>query len=68
MSLRSSVEQHGDVVTQITGFLDGSKKTWRRVKTETIEEGSFAKFETEDGRKVYVNINNVAWFEIIKEL
>lgn len=64
-SLHSSVEQKGKVVTQITGFKDGTKKTWRGVKTETIEEGSFCKFETEDGRKVYVNTQNVNWFEII---
>ncbi|MBP9760581.1 MAG: hypothetical protein KBD24_04460 [Candidatus Pacebacteria bacterium] len=64
-SLHSSVEQQGKVVTQITGFRDGSKKTWRGVKTDTIEEGSFCKFETEDGRKVYVNTQNVNWFEII---
>jgi hypothetical protein len=65
MSQKSSVEAKGKVVTQITGFRDGTKKTWRGVKTDTIEEGSFCKFETTDGRKVYVNINNVNWFEIL---
>ncbi len=64
-SLRSSVEKQGQVVTQITGFSGGTKKTWRGVKTDTIEEGSFCKFSTEDGRLVLVHTKNVDWIEII---
>ncbi len=66
-SLLSSVEQKGKTVTQITCFVDGSKKTWRKVKTDTIEEGAFCRFDLEDGRRVYVHTKNVNWFEIIKE-
>lgn len=64
-SLRSSVEKKGKMVTQIIGFMDGSKKTWKGIKTDTIEEGSFCKFDLEDGRRVYINTRNVAWFEVL---
>ena len=68
MSLKSSVERKGKIVTQIVGFTSGNKKTWRGVKTDTIEEGSFCKFDTLDGRSVNVQTRNVDWFEVIPEV
>lgn len=65
MSNKSSVERMGKTVTQITGFSHGNKKTWKGVQTDTIEQGEFTKFKTTDGRMVFVNTNNVDWFEII---
>jgi len=65
MSLRSSVEKKGKEVTQVIGFSQGNKKTWRNIKTDTIEQGEFTKFETEDGRLVMVNTKNVDWVEVM---
>jgi predicted ABC-class ATPase len=67
VDLKSSVEKQGKRVTQIVTALTGIKKTFRGVKTETIEQGQFTHFETEDGRLVLINDKNVAWVEVFKE-
>jgi hypothetical protein len=67
MSLLSSVEDKGEVVTQVIGFSSGNKKTWSGVKTDTIQQSEFTRFDTIDGRRVYINTRNVDWFEIIPE-
>lgn len=64
--MHSSVEQLGETVTQIIGFASGQKKTWHGVKTNTIEQSEFTRFDTTDGRRVYVRTANVDWFEVIK--
>ena len=66
-SLKSSAEIKGKVVTQIITFVGGVKKTVRGVKTETIIQGQFTKFETTDGRLVMINDNNVLSVEIFNE-
>jgi len=63
-SLKSSVEKKGKIVDKIITFSGGNKKTFRKVKTETIEQSQFTKFETEDGRLVMVNDKNVDFIEI----
>lgn len=66
-SLKSSVEQKGKKVTQIITGVSGIKKTFRGVRTETIEQGQFTHFETTDGRLVLVNDRNVLFVEIFAE-
>jgi len=66
-NLLSSASKKGKVVTQIITGITGIKKTFRGVKTETIEQGQFTKFETEDGRLVMVNDTNVMFVEIFSE-
>ena len=65
--LKSSVSKKGKTVTQIITGITGIKKTFRGVKTETIEQGQFTHFETEDGRLVMVNDKNVMFVESFKE-
>lgn len=65
--MHSSVEDIGATVTQITQFSSGEKKTWQGVKTSSITQSEFTRFDTVDGRRVYVNTKNVNWFEIIQE-
>ena len=67
LSLLSSVEKKGKIVTQVITGITGIKKTFRGVKTETIEQGQFTHFETEDGRLVMVNDRNVMFVEVFKE-
>jgi hypothetical protein len=64
----SSAEQVGDIVTQIIGFKSGHKKTWHRVKTKTIEQSEFTRFDLVDGRRVYVKTDEVEWFEVMTQV
>lgn len=67
MNLKSSVENQGKTVTQIVTNLNGIKKTFKGIKTETIEQGEFTHFQTTDGRLVLVNTKNISWVEVFKE-
>lgn len=66
-SLKSSVENQGKTVTQIITNINGIKKTFRGIQTETIEQGEFTHFNTNDGRLVLVNTKNISWVEVFKE-
>jgi hypothetical protein len=66
-SLKSSVEQKGKKVTQIITMNGGYKKTFRGIDTQSIEQGEFTHFNTEDGRLVLVNTKNVLFVEVFKE-
>lgn len=68
-SLKSSIEKLGPVVTEIVHFRGHEKKTFRGVKTDTIEESSYTHFELENGTRVYINNGDgpVNFFEIIKK-
>lgn len=65
MEFKSSVQRKGKIVTQIIIFRDGSKKTFEGIKTDTIKQGEFTRFELEDGRTIYVNTRNVNFFEVL---
>lgn len=65
--LLSSVERKGRTVTQIITCVSGIKKTFRGVRTETIENGQFTKFETVDGRLILINDQNVFCVEVFSE-
>lgn len=67
VDLKSSVQKQGKTVTQIVTALSGIKKTFRGIKTETIEQGQFTHFDTEDGRLVLINDKNIAWIEVFTE-
>ncbi len=67
MNLKSSVCKKGKTVTQIITGITVIKKTFRGVKTETIEEGSMVHFETTDGRLILVNTPNVLFVEVFTE-
>lgn len=67
IDLKSSVGNKGPLVTKIYHFAHGEKKTIHGVKTDTIEQGEFVKYETDDGRMILVNTDNVNLVEIFKE-
>ena len=66
MNLKSSINKQGKVVTEIVTFIGGYKKTFEGVKTETIKQGQFTHFETEDGRLVMIHDPNVLIVEVFK--
>ena len=67
VDLRSSVATKGKVTTQIITFIGGTKKTIRGVISNSIAQGQFTKFDTEDGRLVMVNDANVLCIEVFGE-
>lgn len=67
ISLLSSVENKGKTVTQIITGITGVKKTFRGVKTDTIEQGQFTHFDLTDGRTILINDKNVLFIEVFKE-
>lgn len=67
MSLKSSTEKIGKVVTQIIHFKGGEKLTFCGILTETIKQGQFTKMNTKDGRMIMVNDKNVNAIEVFKE-
>ena len=67
MSLKSSVEECGEVVTQILHFNGGTKKTIKGIKTDTIEQSELTHYETVDGRRIYVNPNQLLLFEVFND-
>jgi len=66
-STKSTIEQLGDVVTQIIQFDNGEQKTFEHVITSSIRVGKFTKFKTTDGKMISVQHNKVNWFESIPE-
>jgi hypothetical protein len=63
----SSIKIMGEKVTQIITFKNGVKKTINGIYSETIKQGQFTKFMTDNGCMVLVNDNNVLMIEVFKE-
>ena len=66
-NLKSTVNEQGDVVTQIIHFVGGIKRTYHGVLSESIKQGQFTKMKCEDGTMLMINDNNVLCIEIFKE-
>jgi hypothetical protein len=67
INLNSSVNEQGEIVTQIIHFVDGSKRTFHGIKSNSISQGQFTKFYRMDGSMVMVNDENVLCIETFKE-
>jgi hypothetical protein len=65
--LKSSLREMGNTVTQIIHFIDGEKRTFYGIKTDTIRQGQFTKLYQKDGTMIMVNDKNVLCIEIFKE-
>lgn len=66
-NLQSSVNRVGASVTEIICFTDGTKKTFKGVLTDTIEQGEFTKFQTKKIPLVGIHTKNVNYFEVHRE-
>jgi hypothetical protein len=64
MNLQSSISDKGEIVDQIIHFSGGDKKTFHGVITKSVEQSEFTRFDTVDGKRVYVNTRNVNCFEV----
>ncbi len=67
IDLKSSVSGVSEYVTQIIHFKDGVKRTFSGVKSKSINQGQFTKFELKDGRFVLINDINVLCIEVFEE-
>lgn len=68
IDLKSSVnEVSGRLVTQIIHFSGGEKRTFSHIKSKTIRQGQFTKFQQEDGTWIMINDKNVLCIEVFKE-
>lgn len=55
------------LVKQVITFIGGYKTTFKNIRPETIEQGKFTHFETEDGRLILINPDNVFTIEVFKQ-
>ena len=68
IDLKSSVNEiSGELVTQIIHFLGGEKRTFSNIKSKSIRQGQFTKFQQKDGTWVMVNDKNVLCIEVFSE-
>ena len=66
-NLKSSVNEQGDIVTQIIHFKGGIKRTYHGILPKSIKQGQFTKMKCKDGTMIMINDNNVLCIEIFKE-
>lgn len=67
MNLKSSVNEKGNQVTQYILFSSGNEKTYSGILTDSIQQSQFTRFDTVDGRRIYINTENVDLFEVFTE-
>lgn len=66
-NLKSTVNEQGDTVTQIIHFINGVKRTYHGILSESIKQGQFTKMKCKDGTMLMINDNNVLCIEVFKE-
>lgn len=67
VDLQSSVKNQGKYVTQIIHFVNGEKRTFENIDSESIKQGQFTKLLTKDGRLILINDKNVLCIEVFQE-
>jgi hypothetical protein len=67
MDLQSTTKSKGQIVTQIIHFINGEKRTFENILTNSIKQGQFTKLETADGRLIMVNDKNVLCIEVFSQ-
>ena len=67
MDLQSTTKVQGKTVTQIIHFINGEKRTFENILTNSIKQGQFTKLQTTDGRLVMINDKNVLCIEVFKQ-
>ena len=67
IDLKSSVAGVSKYVTQIIHFKGGIKRTFHKIKADTINQGQFTKFQTCDGRFILINDENVLCIEVFED-
>jgi len=67
MDLQSTTKSQGEVVTQIIHFINGEKRTFEDILTNSVKQGQFTKLTTLDGRLIMINDKNVLCVEVFKQ-
>ena len=66
-NLKSTINEQGKTVTQIIHFINGVKRTYHGILSESIKQGQFTKMRCKDGTMLMINDSNVLCIEIFKE-
>tara|TARA_R100000657_G_C4592421_1_gene50893 strand:- start:281 stop:493 length:213 start_codon:yes stop_codon:yes gene_type:complete len=66
-NLKSTVNEQGETVTQIIHFINGVKRTYHGILSESIKQGQFTKMKCKDGTMLMINDINVLCIEVFKE-
>lgn len=66
-NLKSTVNEQGETVTQIIHFVNGVKRTYHGILSESIKQGQFTKMKCKDGTMIMINDTNVLCIEIFSE-
>jgi len=66
-NLKSTVNEQGETVTQIIHFVNGVKRTYHGILSESIKQGQFTKMKCKDGTMIMINDTNVLCIEIFRE-
>ena len=66
-NLKSTINEQGKTVTQIIHFINGVKRTYHSILSESIKQGQFTKMRCKDGTMLMINDSNVLCIEIFKE-
>tara|TARA_R110001592_G_scaffold45053_3_gene144250 strand:- start:1989 stop:2219 length:231 start_codon:yes stop_codon:yes gene_type:complete len=67
INLKSTIIEKGKYVTQIIHFVGGVKRTFHGIRTDSLKQGQFSKFECDDGTMIMVNDENVLCIEVFPE-
>jgi len=66
-NLKSTINEQGKTVTQIIHFVNGVKRTYHGILSNSIKQGQFTKMKCKDGTMIMINDANVLCIEIFKE-
>ena len=66
-NLKSTINEQGKTVTQIIHFINGVKRTYHGILSESIKQGQFTEMRCKDGTMLMINDSNVLCIEIFKE-
>tara|TARA_R110001592_G_scaffold5129_9_gene28507 strand:- start:960 stop:1193 length:234 start_codon:yes stop_codon:yes gene_type:complete len=65
--LQSTVNDVGEYVTQIIHFVDGQKRTFTGIRSDSIKQGQFTKFWLKNGSMLFINDEKVLCIEVFSE-
>lgn len=66
-NLKSTINDQGKTVTQIIHFVNGIKRTYHGIISESVKQGQFTKMLCKDGTMIMINDENVLCIEVFKE-
>ena len=65
--LQSTLNDVSKYVTQIIHFEGGEKRTFTGIRSDSVKQGQFTKFQLKDGRWLFINDDKVLCIEVFPE-